>query len=107
MVGPKVSTAFLGSGPGKIGFSGMGNEKIQDLIGRRLATMENNGVRQKIVPVEKIEKYIEQGWEFVATLPTARQSLGFPPNFSDSLSNLGVHPIDIAPNLMRFFILRG
>jgi hypothetical protein len=39
---------------GKIGFSGMGNEKIQDLIGRRLVTaMENNGARQKIAPVEK------------------------------------------------------
>jgi len=39
-------------------------------LGRRLlGAMVNNGATQKVVDVNELEKFLAQGWEFIAALP--------------------------------------
>ncbi len=40
--------------------------------------MKNNGMRQKVVSVGEIEHHIEDGWEFVASLPNGKAVLKLP-----------------------------
>lgn len=51
------------------------NVKIREKL---LGVMANNGARQKIVPVEDVEKHLAQGWEFVATLLNGKAVLKLP-----------------------------
>lgn len=63
----------------KINLSTIKEEEFQGMIRQKLLTlMENNGARQKIVPIEEIEKYIEKGWEFVAALPNGKAVIRLP-----------------------------
>jgi hypothetical protein len=64
---------------GKMDVLGMGDDEFQAAIRQKLLSMmENNGVRQKIVPVEEIEKHIAKGWEFVAALPNGKAVIKLP-----------------------------
>ena len=64
---------------GKMDVLGMGDDEFQAAIRQKLLSMmENNGVRQKIVPVEEIEKHIAKGWEFVAALPDRKAVIKLP-----------------------------
>ena len=63
----------------KINLSAMRDDEFQEMIRQKLLTlMENNGARQKIVPIEEIEKYIARGWEFVAALPNGKAVIRLP-----------------------------
>jgi len=45
-------------------------EEIQEIMRKRLLTMKTDDcVRQKAVSINEVNKYLEQGWEYVATLP--------------------------------------
>jgi len=64
---------------GKMDVLGMGDDEFQAMIRQKLLSMmENNGARQKIVPVEEIEKHIAKGWEFVAALPNGKAVIKLP-----------------------------
>jgi len=64
---------------GKMDVLGMGDDEFQAMIRQKLLSMmENNGARQKIVPVEEIEKHIAKGWEFVAALPDRKAVIRLP-----------------------------
>ena len=63
----------------KMDVRGMGDEEFQAMIRQRLlGVMENNGARQKIVPIDEIDKHIAKGWEFVATLPNGKAIIKLP-----------------------------
>jgi len=64
---------------GKMDVLSMGDDEFQAMIRQKLLSMmENNGARQKIVPVEEIEKHIAKGWEFVAALPNGKAVIKLP-----------------------------
>jgi len=57
----------------------MDDEAFHEMVRRRLlGAMVNNGARQRVVPVEEVEHYLSQGWDFVATLPDERIVLKLP-----------------------------
>ncbi len=63
----------------KMDVRGMGDEEFQAMIRQRLlGVMENNGARQKIVPIDEIDKHIAKGWEFVAALPNGKAIIKLP-----------------------------
>lgn len=63
----------------KINILNIGDDEFQEMIRQKLlSAMKNNGARQKIVPADEIEKYIAQGWEFVASLPNGKAILKLP-----------------------------
>jgi len=46
------------------------DEEFQEMVRRRLlGAMVNNGATQKVVDVNELEKFLAQGWEFIAALP--------------------------------------
>lgn len=48
----------------------MEDDEVQALIRRKLlSVMENNGARQKVVPAKAVKHHLEEGWEYVGTLP--------------------------------------
>jgi len=69
----------------KMDVLGMDDDDFQETIRRKLAgMMEKNGARQKVVPLNKIEKYIKEGWEFHAALPNGKAIIKLPPNLVPS-----------------------
>ncbi len=40
--------------------------------------MQENGSRQKVIPLDGVEAYVAQGWEYVAALPGERASVKLP-----------------------------
>jgi hypothetical protein len=55
------------------------DEEFQKLVRERLtAEMQNNGAKQKVVPVGEVEIYIKDGWEFVSALPGDKAVLKLP-----------------------------
>lgn len=57
----------------------IGDEEIRAKIREKLlGMMKNNGSRQRVVPVEEVESYITQGWEYVNTLPNDKAILKLP-----------------------------
>jgi site-specific recombinase XerD len=58
---------------GQIDVAGLSDEKFQELVRRRLLGNRSGdcGV-QKVVGLNELEKYLESGWEYVATLPNQK-----------------------------------
>ena len=57
----------------KIDITGLSDEEFQDLVRKRL--LGNAGMdceAQKVVSLNELEKYLEKGWEYVATLPNRK-----------------------------------
>ena len=52
----------------KTDLSSMNDEELQTIIRKRLLGEKTNDWTQKAVSVNEVESYLEQGWEFVATL---------------------------------------
>jgi site-specific recombinase XerC len=47
----------------------LSDEEIRDKIREKLlGVTENNGVKQKVIPIDEVEDYITQGWEYVAPI---------------------------------------
>jgi integrase len=47
----------------------LSEQQMQDLIQKKSQSKAPNVVRQKVVPMRKVKKWIEQGWEYVTQLP--------------------------------------
>lgn len=59
--------------------SDVDDDKFNELVKRRLlGQMINNGATQKVVRIEKIEQYIDEGWEYVSALPNGKAILKLP-----------------------------
>jgi hypothetical protein len=57
----------------KTDFSNMSDEEFQSLVRQKLAgIMQKNGNNQKVISLVDVEKFISEGWEFVATLPNKK-----------------------------------
>jgi integrase len=55
------------------------DEELQEKIGQRFAAlMKNNGARQRVVPLGRVERYVREGWEFVAALPNGKAIVRLP-----------------------------
>lgn len=55
------------------------DEEFQKMVREKLlGLMANNGSRQKVIPTAEVERYISQGWEYVASLPDDRAVLKLP-----------------------------
>lgn len=50
-------------------FFAMARKKQDEMIVRKVRDVMNNGAMQKVVSSNDVEKYITDGWEFVANLP--------------------------------------
>ena len=57
--------------------AGVTMERLQELIHEKAKQMLGlNGGTQKVVPVEELEKWIEQGWDYKRDLPNGRAVIG-------------------------------
>jgi len=57
----------------KIDLSEMSNEEFQQLLrDKLLGRIADNGAKQKVIPESEIEKYLQQGYEFQAVLPSGK-----------------------------------
>ena len=57
----------------------MSDEDFQTKVKQKLlGVMTNNGSKHKVIPLEDIEHYIAQGWEYVNALPNDRAILKIP-----------------------------
>jgi hypothetical protein len=55
--------------------SALGDEEFQELVRRRLLGLLDGKARQRVIELDDIERYISEGWEFVAALPTGKAIL--------------------------------
>jgi uncharacterized membrane protein YqiK len=55
-----------------------GEEFLAMVRQRLLGEMVNNGATQRVVALDEVEKYVAQGWEFVAALPNGKAVLKLP-----------------------------
>lgn len=55
----------------QIDLTSLGDEEFQEIIRKRLLGEGDFGV-QKVVGLKDLEKYLENGWEYVATLPNGK-----------------------------------
>jgi integrase len=63
----------------KMDVDGVSDEELQQRIRQRfLGAMIGNGSRQKVIPTVEVERYLTQGWEFVAVLPDDRAIMKIP-----------------------------
>ena len=63
----------------KMDLSSIEDKELQSMIRQRLlGVMENNGSKQKVIPIGDVESYITQGWEYVSALPNERAILRVP-----------------------------
>jgi len=57
----------------EIDVTGLTDEEFQDLVRKRLLGNANTDCgTQKVVSLNELEKYLENGWEYVATLPNQK-----------------------------------
>jgi len=64
---------------GKVDLSLIDDEEFQSMVRRRLlGSMENNGARQKAVPINEVDNYLADGWEFVAKLSNNKAIIKLP-----------------------------
>ena len=59
--------------------AGMTDEEIRDEMRKRLlGVMVNNGNCQRVIPLGDVEKYLGEGWEYVAPLSNERAIVRMP-----------------------------
>jgi hypothetical protein len=57
----------------------MTDEEIHNLVRQRLlGVMANNGSRQKVVPINEVERFLGEGYEYVASIPDNRAIIKLP-----------------------------
>ena len=56
----------------KTDLSSISDEELQTIIRKRLLGKTNDHITQKAVSIDAVERYLEQGWEFVANLPNGK-----------------------------------
>ena len=51
----------------------MTDEELHNLVRQRLlGAMTNNGSQQRVIPLTQVERYSQEGYEYVAELPNHR-----------------------------------
>ena len=55
-------------------------EELQQKVRDKLKLNMNNGHPQKIVPINELRKYIEEGWEHIRDLGDKEAIVGLPEN---------------------------
>ena len=53
-------------------------EELRRISNKRKSEILNNGNTQKIITINEIEEYINQGWEFITTLPNGKAIIRIP-----------------------------
>ena len=54
----------------KMDLASLGDEELQEIVRKRLLrTGTNDSAKEKAVSVSEVNKYLAQGWEYVASLP--------------------------------------
>ena len=57
----------------------MSDEELHNMVRQRLlGVMAKNGSRQKVVAVRDVERYVSEGWEYVASMPNDRAIIKIP-----------------------------
>jgi hypothetical protein len=57
----------------------MTDEELHNLVRQRLlGVLANNGSRQKVVAICDVERYVREGWEYVAAIPNDRAIIKVP-----------------------------
>jgi hypothetical protein len=60
-------------------FVNMSDEELHNLVRKRLlGVMENNGNRQRVIALSKVEDYLSEGWEYIATISNERAIIKMP-----------------------------
>ena len=63
----------------KYELANMSDEELHNLVRQRLlGAMANNGSRQKVVPVSEVERFLADGWEYVASISNERAVIKIP-----------------------------
>jgi hypothetical protein len=63
----------------RIDLEHISDEDFQKLLRNKIAgAMTNNGNKQRVISLNDVEKYIEQGYEFVASLPNGKAIMKLP-----------------------------
>ncbi|MGI0090991.1 MAG: hypothetical protein ACREBS_04730 [Nitrososphaerales archaeon] len=61
---------FKKEGIAKMDLSSMSDEDLNKLAREKLlGVMANNGNKQRVIPIQSVESFISQGFEYVAALP--------------------------------------
>jgi len=55
-------------------------EELQQTVREKLKLNMNNGHPQKIIPINELRKYIEEGWEYIRDLGDKEAIVRFPNN---------------------------
>lgn len=57
----------------KMDLSSIGDEELQSIVKKRLlGAKADDCPRQKVVCIEDVERYLTEGWEYVANLPNKK-----------------------------------
>jgi hypothetical protein len=57
----------------------LNEEEFQKIVRGKLVTeMKNNGAKQRVVQTNEVESYLQEGWEFVGSLPRNKAILKLP-----------------------------
>jgi hypothetical protein len=57
----------------KMDISSLGDEELQEIVKKRLLSTETDDcTKQKVVDVKDVERYLSQGWKYVANLPNKK-----------------------------------
>jgi site-specific recombinase XerD len=62
----------------KMDLFAMSDEEIQSIIRQRLLGEKENDCKQKVIAISEVERFLEKGWEYVATLPNKKVIIKFP-----------------------------
>lgn len=63
----------------KIRLAKMTDDELHNLVRQRLlGVLANNRSRQKIIALGEIERYLAEGWEYVASIPNNRAIVRIP-----------------------------
>jgi hypothetical protein len=64
-----LGAGFSGEEIDKLDIDNMRDEEFQDIMREKLLDSKaSNGVIQKLVSVEELSAYFEQGWQFISTI---------------------------------------
>ncbi|MEM3771774.1 MAG: hypothetical protein QXW80_05650 [Candidatus Micrarchaeia archaeon] len=53
-------------------------EELQRRVRERMGMSLNNGHKQRVVSMKKVESMIEQGWEYVSSIPGNKAIIKLP-----------------------------
>ena len=63
----------------KLDLANLEDSDVQKMVRERLlGAMTNNGNHQRVIPINEVETYLTEGWEYVAALPTGKAVLKLP-----------------------------